>query len=103
MARISLMTLILLSPALARTTVNSVFSSAGGGGRAAGGRASGHGDGGGGDAPLLLELLHELSGLHDGEGGELSTIAFRSAIVLCPSGFTNGPSPIGQYRPDGFG
>src|SRR5687767_13258033 len=29
MARISLMTLILLAPALARTTVNSVFSSAG--------------------------------------------------------------------------
>ena len=70
-ARTSLITLILFAPASARTTVNSVFSSAGRGGGGAAARGHHHRRGGGGDAPLLLELLHELGGLHDGEAGEL--------------------------------
>ena len=65
------MTSIFLSPAAARTTVNSVCSSAAGGGSAAGGR-SGHGDGsGGGDAPLLFEELRELGGLENGQRRQL--------------------------------
>ena len=64
MARTSLMTSIFLSPILARTTVNSVFSSTG----AAAAAAAGGGDrdrSGGGNAPLLFQQLRQLGGLED--------------------------------------
>src|SRR5204863_4301117 len=50
-------------------------------------RASGHGDGGGGgNAPLLLEHLHQLSRLHDGERrqlvGNCVQVSHESSVLL---------------------
>ena len=69
-ARTSLMTWIFLSPGREQDDVELGLLLGGGGGAAAG-RHRGHGDRRrGGDAPLLLEQLGELGGLHHREGGE---------------------------------
>jgi hypothetical protein len=70
MVRISLMTLIFLSPASARMTVNSVCSSTGAAAAAAGSSGGCHRRGGG-HAPLLLEQLREFSGFQHGKAGQL--------------------------------
>ena len=64
MARTSLITLIFLSPAPVRTTVNSVFSAAAGAAAAAGsGRDRNRSRRG--DAPLLFEQLGKLGRFED--------------------------------------
>ena len=71
MARTSLMTSIFLSPAAARTTVNSVFSSTG---AAAAPPAAGSRDrdrSGGGNAPLLFEKLGEFGSFEHGEARQI--------------------------------
>ena len=65
------MTLILFSPNAARTTSNSVFSSAGSGSSAAAGSGSSGDRSGGGDAPLLFEHLRQFRSLENGEGREV--------------------------------
>ena len=63
-------------------TSNAVFSSAAGAAAAAtAGAGGGHGDrSGGADAPLLFELLHEVSDFQDGESAEL----FHECVVYLP-------------------
>ena len=76
-SRTALITLILLAPASARMTLNSVFSSTAAA-AAPPPRAAGHGDRRRADAPLRLELLDELGDLDDGHVGEVIDDLFLS-------------------------
>ena len=65
------MTSIFLSPAAARTTVNSVCSSTAAAAAPAAGSGSHRDGGGGGNAPLLLEQLGEFGGFENGQRREI--------------------------------